>query len=188
MIRRPAIGGSLLAALTVMLLAGCAPADGPGHTAGFSPSPSPSSSPTPTSAPSPTPTPDAAPAPTCDTVLTDDGYQKLADDGLATTTVGVGYPLVERMTEAGAVACAWGKPQTDIALTVAQVPLDAEEEEGWRSTLAELGYVESGQPVAGSFTGPVDPGSGISSVAVLAGGTLTFVSAPTFATMLAPPA
>jgi len=119
-------------------------------------------------------------------VLAAEAYQKLADDGLAPTTVGVGYPLVERMTEAGALACAWGKPQTDIALTVAQVPLGSAGEGTWRSSLAELGYVESGEPVAGSFTGPVDPGSGVSSVAVLAGGTLTFVSAQIFASMLAP--
>lgn len=184
MIRRPAIGGSLVAVLAIMLLAGCAQPGDVGET----PSPSRTTAPSSTSEPSPVPSPDAAPAATCDTLLTDEAYQKLADDGLAPTGVGVGYPLVERMTEAGALACAWGKPQTDIALTVVQLPLGSADEAAWRSTLAELGYVESGQPVAGSFTGPVDPASGISSVAVLAGGTLTFVSAPTYATMLAPPA
>ena len=184
MTRRPAIGGSLLAALAIVLLSGCTPTG----DATATPTPSPTSSSTPTSDPSLTPAPDAASAATWDTVLADEAYQKLADDGLAPTAVGVGYPLVERMTEAGALACAWGKPQTDIALTVVQVPLASAGEEAWRSTLAELGYVESGQPVAGSFTGPVDPGSGVTSVAVLAGGTLTFVSAPTFATMLALPA
>jgi hypothetical protein len=185
MTRRPAIGGSLLAALAIVLLSGCTPT---GDDATATPTPSPTSSSTSTSEPTPTPTPDAAPAATCETVLADEGYQKLADDGLAPTSVGVGYPLVERMTEEGALACAWGKPQTDIALTVAQVPLGSADDATWRSTLAELGYVESGQPVAGAFTGPVDPGSGVSSVAVLAGGTLTFVSASTFATMLALPA
>ena len=182
MTRRPAIGGSLLAALAIVLLSGCTPT-GPDATA--VPTPSPTSAPTSTPEAAPTPTPGAAPAPTCDTVLAAEAYQKLADDGLTPTAVGVGYPLVERMTEAGALACAWGKPQTDIALTVVQVPLGSADEATWRSSLAELGYVESGEPVAGSFTGPVDPGSGVSSVAVLADGTLTFVSAPTFATMLA---
>ena len=184
MTRRPAIGGSLVAALAIMLLAGCTPT---GHV-GATPSPSRTTAPSPTPEPSPVPTPDAAPAATCDTILADEAYQKLTDDGLAPTGVGVGYPLVERMTEAGALGCAWGKPNTDIALTVVQLPLGSADDTTWRSTLGELGYVEGGQPVAGSFTGPVDPGSGISSVAVLAGGTLTFVSAPTFATMLAPPA
>jgi hypothetical protein len=179
MTRRPAIGGSLLAALAIVLLSGCTPT---GDDATAIPAPSPTSSPT------PEPAPAAAPAATCDTVLAAAGYQKLAGDGLAPTAVGVGYPLVERMTEAGALACAWGKPQTEIALTVVQVPLGSADEAIWRSTLAELGYVESGQPVAGSFTGPVDPGTGVSSIAVLMGGTLTFVSAPTFATMLAVPA
>ena len=163
MTRRPAIGGSLVAALAIMLLAGCTPT---GHV-GATPSPSRTTAPSPTPEPSPVPTPDAAP---CDTILADEAYQKLTDDGLAPTGVGVGYPLVERMTEAGALGCAWGKPNTDIALTVVQLPLGSADEAAWRSTLAELGYVESGQPVAGSFTGPVDPASGISSVAVLAGG------------------
>jgi len=181
MTRRPPIGGSLLAALAVVLLSGCTSTDGNDATV-----PTPSPTPTSTQQQAPTATPDAAPAATCDTVLEAEAYQKLADDGLAPTTVGVGYPLAERMAEAGGLSCAWGKPQTDIALTVVQVPLGSADEAAWRSTLAELGYVESGQPVAGSFTGPIDPGSGISPVAVLAGGALTFVSAPTFATMLAP--
>jgi hypothetical protein len=179
MTRRPAIGGSLLAALAIVLLSGCTSTG----EAGEGPTPSPTASST--STPEPAPTPDAAPAATCDTVLAAEAYRRLADDGLAPTAVGVGYPLAERMTEAGALACAWGKPQTDVALTVVQVPLGSADEAAWRSSLAELGYVESGEPVAGSFTGPVDPGSGVSSVAVLADGTLTFVSAPTFATMLA---
>ena len=174
MTRRPAIGGSIL-------LSGCTPTGDAGTVQTSSPTPSASSTPE----PAPPPTPDAAPAAACDTVLAPAGYQKLADDGLAPTAVGVGYPLVERMTEAGGLACAWGKPQTDIALTVVQVPIGSADEATWRSSLAELGYVESGEPVAGSFTGPVEPGSGVSAVAVLADGTLTFVSAPTFATMLA---
>ena len=46
--------------------------------------------------------------------------------------------------------------------------------------------VEGDTKLPGAFTGPVEPGSGVSPAAVLAGGTLTYVSAPAYAAMLAP--
>lgn len=183
MTRRPALGGALIAAVAIALLGGCAtPND-------LAPSTSPpTASSAPSASPDPSPTPSAAPAATCNTVLAAEGYQKLADDGLELRPAPRAFDaLAVRMVEAGGVACTWGKPNTDIALTVVQVgvtPLD----DAWTVALAETGYVLTDDPVAGAHSGPAEPGSGISPVAVLTDGTLTFVSTPTFATMLAPAA
>jgi hypothetical protein len=118
-------------------------------------------------------------------VLSDEAYQKLSDDGLQPTTAGTGNTLADRMIEAGGLVCTWGKPQSDVVLTVVQLNVRPGDEPKWTDALAAEGFVSSHDPVAGAFTGPVDGGSGISPVAVLAGGTLTFVSTPAFASMLA---
>ena len=184
MTRRPAICNALIAAASIALLSGCTAADDPAPPSTSIPTASSATS----ASPEPSPTPSAAPAATCDTVLAAEGYRKLADDGLELRPAPRAFDaLAVRMVEAGGVACTWGKPNTDIALTVVQVgvaPLD----DAWTVALAETGYVLTDDPVAGAHSGPAEPGSGISPVAVLTDGTLTFVSAPTFATMLAPAA
>ena len=178
MTRRLALGSTLLAAAAITLLAGCT---------GTTPAPTtPTPSSTATAESTPTPTPDAARTATCETVLAAEGNVKVAGDGLTPAAADAFEPLTTQMVDAGALACAWGKPQTDIALTVFQVRVTPADETQWRAALAGTGYAETNDPVPGAFTGPVDPGTGVSPVAVLAGGTLTFVSAPTFATMLSP--
>ena len=181
MTRRLTVGGPFVAALALMLLSGCTngiddATAAPTATSSASAEPSASAS----------PTPDAAPAATCDTVLSAEGYQKLSDDGLEPTTAGFADTLAERMIDAGGLACSWGKPQTDIVLTVVQLDVSSSAEATWSEALAAEGFVAGDSAVAGEFTGPVDGGSGLSPVAVLAGGTLTFVSVPAFASMLAP--
>ncbi|SIO00368.1 hypothetical protein SAMN05443544_2151 [Agromyces cerinus subsp. cerinus] len=122
-------------------------------------------------------------------MLAAEGSQKLSDDGLEPLpTPKVFDALAVRMVEADGIACAWGKPSTDITLTVVQVGVAPGDAGAWSDALAETGYVLSDDPVPGAYTGPVEPGSGISPVAVRADGSLTFVSAPTFASMLAPAA
>ncbi|WP_056007373.1 hypothetical protein [Agromyces sp. Root1464] len=121
-------------------------------------------------------------------MLAAEGYQKLTDDGLEPLPAPrVFDALAVRMVEAGGVACSWGKPNTDIALTVVQIGVTPPDD-AWTEALAETGYVLTDDPVARAYSGPAEPGSGISPIAVLTDGTLTFVSAPTFATMLAPAA
>lgn len=184
MTRRLAVGSAVLAAGIIALLAGCT------GTATDATTSAPASSSTATAAPVPTATPaptaDAAPAATCDTVLAAEGYAKLTDDGLEPRPASAYDPLAVRMIEAGGLACAWGKPQTDIILTVVQVRVTPADEAQWVTALAETGYVQSDDPVPAAFTGPVDGGTGGSPAAVLANGTLTYVSAPVFAGMLAP--
>lgn len=176
-----------LSALPVLLfvalgLAGCVTAPTPTPT----PSPSPPATPLETSSAEP-PTETSA---TCDTVFTADAYSKLATDGLepiepqSADHMATFYPVAAQMVEAGGLTCNWGKPQTDIGLTVAQISDVAFGV--WKPALAEAGFVETNDPVPGAYTGPVDPGSGISPVIVVAGDSITFVSAPAFAGWIAP--
>jgi hypothetical protein len=51
----------------------------------------------------------------------------------------------------------------------------------WSATLTEAGYTQTDDPVPGAWTGPAEPGTGMSPVVVLADGGITFVSAPAFA-------
>ncbi|MDR6905958.1 hypothetical protein J2X63_001644 [Agromyces sp. 3263] len=176
---RAASGAGIVAAvLTVTVLSGCTAAP---------PAPSSSPSPATTASSAPTPEPESVPdAATCETVLTDEGYQKLAADGLESLpSPQVFDALAVRMVEAGGVACAWGKPNTDLVLTVVQVGVAPGEQEAWSQTLAESGYVLSDAPVAGAYSGPPDAANGISPVALPSSTTLTFVSSPAFAGMVA---
>ena len=122
-------------------------------------------------------------------MLTADAYAKLADDGLepreppAVDQLAY-YPIAAQMVEAGGLSCHWGKPQTDIGLTVTQ--LSDADSAVWAPALADAGFVETNDPVPGAYTGPVDGGTGISPVVVVTGDNLTFVSAPTFAGWIAP--
>jgi hypothetical protein len=177
---------ALLVLLVAALgLAGCVATPAPTPT----PSASPPATPSETPSAEPTTEPSAVPAASCDTVLTADGYAKLANDGLEPIEplpadhVATYYPLAAQMVEAGGLACDWGRPQTDIRFTVAQLP-DADWGV-WEPALAEAGFVETNDPVPGAYTGTVDPGTGIPPVVVVTGDTLTFVSAPTFAAWIA---
>ena len=50
----------------------------------------------------------------------------------------------------------------------------------------EAGYTQTDDPVPGAWSGPIEAGSGLSPVVVVADGTITFVSAPTFAQWIRP--
>ena len=177
------LGGIAAVALTGALLTGCTTTV-----------PSPTTVPTPSATPSPTvttpaPVPSTPPtaAATCDTVLSAEGYEKLSTDGLEPIDPPQVFDqLAVRMADSGGVACSWGRPRTDLVLTVVQVPITADDEATWVAALAETGYTASDTPEPGWYAGPVDPGTGISPVAVLSSGTLTFVTAPDFAELIAP--
>jgi hypothetical protein len=166
--------------VSTLALAGCVATPTPTPT----PSASPPTSTLPTASTGPTTEPSAAPAVTCDTVFTLDAYAKLANDGLEPRDPHMWDPLATQMVEAGGLACTWGRPQTDIGLTVTQ--LSDIDPAVWASALADAGFIETNDPVAGAYTGTVDSGSGISPVVVVTGDSMTFVSVPTFAGWIAP--
>jgi hypothetical protein len=163
-----------------LALVGCVATPAPTPT----PSQSPAATPSPSPSAEPTTEPAAGPAATCETVLTADAYAKLDADGLEPRDPMMFDPLAMQMAEAGGLGCTWGKPQTDITLTVAQLT-DADWGV-WEPALADAGFVETNDPVAGAYTGPVESGAGISPVVVVTGDSMTFVSAPTFAGWIAP--
>lgn len=165
-----------------------------GCTAAPEATPSPSApaatTPAPEAMTEPTNEPDAAAAATCETVLTADAYAKLSADGLesrepaATEHLATYYPVAAQLVEAGGLSCHWGRPQSDIGLTVTQ--LSEVDPGAWATHLADAGFTQTNDPVAGAYIGPVDPGSGISPVVVVDVDRITFVSAPAFATWIAP--
>jgi hypothetical protein len=58
--------------------------------------------------------------------------------------------------------------------------------QGWEAALAEAGYVEGGDAASGAYAGPVDPGTGLPTIAVVTGDGITFLSTAAFAGLLAP--
>lgn len=181
-----------LATTTVLLLAAGLLLTGCTTT----PDPKPSSPPSAnaTAAPSATPaeTPDAGSEPesepaTCETMLTPEADAALAEAGLELRDdASAVSPLAEQLAAAGGVACTWRKPQSDVQFTVVQLAIAPDEHDEWARVLAEQGYAQTDDPVPGAFTGPVEPGSGISPATVLEAGRITFVSAPAHAADLRP--
>jgi hypothetical protein len=133
--------------------------------------------------PSPSEAPNAGA--TCENVMTPDAYSKIDADGLEETLFTAFDPIAVRIADEGGVTCAWGKPQTDNVLSVAQVAVGADEA-AWMSALAEGGYTRTDDPVAGAFSGQPDAGNGIPPVVIVADGTVTFVSSPQFAGWVTP--
>ncbi|MEV1128848.1 hypothetical protein [Agromyces sp. NPDC049794] len=148
------------------------------------------SEPTPPPSPSPSTTAEATPTPTptlvdCPDILSADGNAKLAADGLEPRDPRVVDPFAVRLVDAGGVACTWVKAQTDLVLTVVQLPVPDSEWNAWETALLEADFVDS----TGSgtlFTGPIEVGSGVSPVVVASGDRITFLNTPAFADLLAP--
>ncbi|MFE5670545.1 hypothetical protein ACFQ58_02950 [Agromyces sp. NPDC056523] len=180
-LRRTAAATPLLFVLALGL-AGCTggtPA--PSDTAEPSPAPTASTSETPDASPSEPPTVSA----TCDTVLAPEAYAKMEADGLQPTQSTPFDPIEVRITDEGGLTCSWGKPQTDLVLAVAQVETGGDET-AWTDALADGGYTQTDDPVPGAYTGQPDAGNGITPVAILADGTITFVSVPAYAGWVRP--
>ena len=144
------------------------------------PSPSPSETAPEAQAPAEAPT-----SVECPDILSADGNAKLAADGLEPREPRVVDPLAVRLVDAGGVACTWVKPQTDLILTVVQLPVPDSEWETWEAALTDAGFVDSTGSGA-LYTGPVEGGSGMSPVVVVTGDRITFLNVPAFADMLAP--
>ena len=137
--------------------------------------------------PSADPSASSQPSPSqvaCDDLLSPDGTAKLAADGLEPVDPQLYDPLATQMADAGAVTCAWGKPDTDIVLTAVQLPVPDAEWSEWETALAEADYVDS-TGTGTLYTGPVEAGSGVSPVVVATGDRITFLSTPAYAELLA---
>lgn len=163
-----------------LLLTGCTttpeatPSPTPSRTATATPSAT--STETPAAEPEPTPEPEPV---TCETMLTPEALAALAEQGLdprdADATL---YPLAQQFAAAGGVACSWGKPQTDIRLTVVQLAILESEQDVWARVLDDNGYVMTDDPVPGARTGPIEPGSGMPSGALAEPTRVTFANVP----------
>jgi len=124
-------------------------------------------------------------AATCDDVLTAAAYAELETDGLTPRDPIAHTPFMGAMLDTGALGCRWGKEATDITLDIARLPVDDASWPEWETALAAAGYTKTDDPVPGAYTGPEEPGSGVSPVVVRSADAITYVSAPTFAAMIA---
>lgn len=157
--------------LAALALAGC--------TTAPTPDPSPTAaSETPTATPSASSEPTAAPV-TCETILTELGFQDLADDGLiAREYTDDGSTDLQFMIDAGGVACRWAIPSTDIVATVGQAPMSQADWDSKRASLEAEGFTPTDDPAAGFLLGPPDAASGVSGGFLWRDGQLYYVSVP----------
>jgi hypothetical protein len=155
MTRPLTLGGIATAAIAVTLLAGCTPSSASSApTTGATPAPTAT---TPTPGPVAETSPD--PAATCDTVLTEAEYAKLAADGLVLNEgdIWILGPAMEDLAADGALTCEWhGGGGGDISVWYAQL---AEDDAAWESRRAGLeasGWTVSDDPVAETLLAPPD--------------------------------
>ena len=120
----------------------------------------------------------------CDEILSVDGSRSSPPTASSRSSPSSSIRSPSELEEAGGAACSWGKPRTDPVLTVVQLNVPDSDWEGWEAALAEADYVDA--TATGTYTGPVEPGAGVSPVAVVTGDRITFLSAPMFADLLAP--
>lgn len=163
-----------------LILTGCTttpdPTPSPAPSTTATPTPSETASETPQAEPEPEPEPEPA---TCETMLTPEAVAALTEQGLEPRDANPdSYPLAQQFAAAGGVACSWGKPQTDIRLTVVQLAILESEQEVWARVLDDNGYVLTDDPVPGARTGPIEPGSGMPSAALAEPTRVTFASVP----------
>ena len=161
--------------------AGTPTVDDPAPSTTASPKPSAPAS----SEPTATPTTPAGIAATCDNVLTPEAYAKIEADGLEPTPATPFDPLAIRITEEGGLMCSWGRPHTDLILSVAQVPA-GDDETAWTNALAEGGYSQTDDPVPGAYSGQPDAAMGATPTVIIADGTVTFVNLPAYAGWVRP--
>jgi hypothetical protein len=174
----------MAAGLLALLLSGCVgsavDAAGSGAAAGTA-APVASTSATPVaSAPAAAHTPEASdPAhssASCESVLTADEYTRLVEENLALNAqpylLGT---VMERMVAAGAVACVWSKPNSDISVWYAR--LDVGDGGGtWLTELEAEGWLEDTARGDGTYLAPADYDSNYQPSVQLSGGVLHFAS------------
>ncbi|GAA1794763.1 hypothetical protein [Agromyces lapidis] len=186
---RASLQSLIVAAASLLVVAGlsaCTAAGAPDGsaepTAAPTAAPTTSASATPTDSPAPT-----SVAVTCDTVLAPEAYAQLESDGLTPRDPIAHTEFMGAMLDAGALGCRWGKEATDLSLDVARLTVDDATWPEWEVALTAAGYTLTDDPVPGAYTGPVDPGTGLSPVVVKTDDAIVYVGAPVFAGWIASP-
>lgn len=136
-------------AVVLLALAGCS-AGTPGQTS------SPSAT---TAAPTPTGTPSATSEPvsdaTCETVLTDEEYASLAEDGLVLNPdIFVLDDTMQSIIDAGGLGCYWARSGGDIRVWYAQGSTTSAEWDTQKQSLIGAGRTETDASVAGTLQAP----------------------------------
>ena len=149
-----------------------------------------SSAPTTGTTPEPTattPTPEPVaetspnPAATCDTVLTEAEYAKLAEDGhTLDQDPWILGPAMEELAADGALTCEWHRPGGDISVWYAQLAEDDAAWAGRRAGLEAAGWIVSDDPFAGTLLAPADYDANYQPSMLNVDGVTYFVTHPRF--------
>jgi hypothetical protein len=136
-------------AVALLALAGCS-AGTPAQTS------SPSAT---TAAPTPTSTPSATSEPvsdaSCETVLTDEEYASLAEDGLVLNPdIFVLDDTMQSIIDAGGLGCYWTRSGGDIRVWYAQGATTSAKWDTQKQSLIGAGWTEIDTPVAGTLRAP----------------------------------
>lgn len=170
------------AALTLAIgLAGCA---GDAGEPAESASPAVPTTATPEPTTEPTTSEEPAIGTSCEDVLAPEAYAQLESDGLVARDLDPKDPVIDRIADEDGIVCSWGTQQSGTVLHVAQAT--GVDEAAWAEVLTATGYEQTDDPVPGAWTGPMGLGGDLNPTVVLADGTVTFVSAPTFAQWVRP--
>jgi hypothetical protein len=175
---------AVMAAGLLALLSGCGgsaiDASGPGAAA-RTPAPDASASAAPVEKPTGTeyvvePAEPVQPSASCESVLTADEYERLADESLTLNAqpflLG---PVMERMAAAGALMCVWSKPNSDISVWYARLDV-GDAGETWLTELEAEGWLEDTHRGDGTYLAPTDYDSNYQPSVQLTGGVLHFAS------------
>lgn len=152
--RRTVVPVLLAAALA---LSGCASTDVPGSTS----TPTPTATATATPTPTPTATPSAAaevPDPTagCDTVLTDEEYLALEEDGLTLNPDTVAFDETMQSVMDAGFGCYWTRGGGDVRVWYAQAEQDADSWAAQKQGLVDSGWTQTDAPLDGVLQAPAD--------------------------------
>ncbi|MGY4858030.1 hypothetical protein [Cryobacterium sp. AP23] len=146
----------------LLLLPGCAAAEAPAPEAAPTPAITATAKPTPTATPTPSATPTNSETPAepvvagCDTVLTDDEYVALAEDGLTLDPeIYVLDDTMQAVMDQG-FGCYWSRSGGDVRVWYAQAEQDADAWATQRQQLIDDGWTQTDSPIAGVLTAPAD--------------------------------
>lgn len=134
-------------ALAVLALTGCSAGTAAPSASTTTTAAAPTSTPTPTSEP-------AADA-TCTTVLTDEEYASLADDGLVLNPeIYVLDDTMQSIIDGGGLACYWKRSGGDVRVWYAQGAKTSAEWDTQKQSLIGAGWTETDASVAGALQAP----------------------------------
>lgn len=173
MASRTTLLATIAAGALALVLTGCGA--GAPATSGSGAAPEASATADPAATATEAPSDPEAGALSCDTVLTDAEYTRLAAEGHEPREnpflLG---PAMERMADEGALVCVWNKPNSDVAVWYARLEV-GDQGQAWLDQLQAEGWLEDTHQGDGSYQAPADYDANDQPSVLLDSGVLHFV-------------